>query len=81
MESISNRTPALRDANKLVRDVFQGRHIGLKYQQLEVSSLEDVVFVAWAADAAVGNRRDLSSSGGYVIGACDPKILKDLLVK
>jgi hypothetical protein len=65
----------LREANKLVREVYQGRHLGLKYQRLEVENLEEVVFVAWT-DAAVGNRRDYSSSGGYFIAACEPKILE-----
>ena len=64
----------LKDTNKLVREVHAGRHVGLKYHSLEVPALKDVVFVAWS-DAAVGNRRDLSSSGGYVIAACDAKIL------
>ena len=63
----------LRETNKLVREVYNGRHVGLKYQKLEVERLEDVTFVAWC-DAAVGNRVDHSSSGGYVIGACEPKI-------
>jgi len=35
----------------------------------------DVTFVAWC-DAAVGNRRDLSSTGGYVIAATEPSILE-----
>ena len=65
----------LCEANKLVREVYQGRHLGLKYQRLEVENLEEVVFVAWT-DAAVGNRRDYSSSGGYFIAACEPKILE-----
>ena len=49
--------------------------MGLKYADLNVERLEDVTFVAWS-DAAVGNRLDYSSSGGYVIGACDPRILQ-----
>ena len=63
----------LRETNKLVREVVHGRHVGLKYQKLTVENLEQVTFVAWA-DAAVGNRRDYSSSGGYFIGACEPSI-------
>lgn len=64
----------LREANKLAREVYSGRHIGLRYENLEHWNPQDTVFVAWC-DAAVGNRRDLASSGGYFIGACNPKIL------
>ena len=63
----------LRETNKLVREVYAGRHVPLKYQKLHVQDLEDVTFVAWT-DAAVGNRRDLSSSGGYIIAATEPCI-------
>ena len=67
----------LRAANKLVRDAYNGRHVNLQYKRLDVRSLEDVTFVSWT-DAAVGNRRDLSSSGGYLIGACEPKIAEGM---
>lgn len=40
---------------------------------MNVSRLEDIVFVAWS-DSAVGNRRDLSSTGGYLICAAEPHI-------
>lgn len=63
----------LLEANKLVKEVYAQRHLNLQYRKLDVKSLEDVTFIAWT-DAAVGNRRDLSSSGGYVIGATEPKI-------
>ena len=65
----------LRETNKLIREVYQGRHVGLHYRDLNVSDPLQVVFVAWS-DAAVGNRRDFSSSGGYFVGACDPRILQ-----
>ena len=68
------RVSTLREANKLVREVYNGRHVNLHYNSLEVQDLSEVTFVAWS-DAAVGNRRDLSSSGGYVIAATEPKIL------
>ena len=57
----------LTETNKLIREVYNGRHIGLKYQNLAVDPKE-VVFIGWS-DAAVGNRRDWPSSGGYVIAA------------
>lgn len=65
----------LREANKLVREVYQHRHLGLKYHKLTTNRLEDICFVAWT-DAAVGNRRDYSSSGGYFISACEPSMMQ-----
>ena len=62
----------LLEANKLVKEVYAQRHMNVQYRKLDVKSLEDITFIAWT-DAAVGNRRDLSSSGGYVIGATEPK--------
>ncbi len=50
----------LTETNKLIREVYNGRHVGLKYQNLIVDP-KDVVFIGWS-DAAVGNRRDWSSS-------------------
>ena len=67
----------LLEANKLVKEVYAQRHMNLQYRKLNVKSLEDITFIAWT-DAAVGNRRDLSSSGGYVIGATEPKIADGL---
>ena len=73
---ISHPTKAtLREANKLVREVFQYKHVSPKFQRLQVEDPMSVTFVAWT-DAAVGNRKDLSSSGGYFIGAAEPKILQ-----
>ncbi len=67
----------LLEANKLVKEVYAHRHINLQYRRLDVKSLEDITFIAWT-DAAVGNRRDLSSSGGYVIGATEPRIAEGI---
>ena len=63
----------LREANKLVREVYNHRHLAPRYQKIDVDNPMDVTFVAWS-DAAVGNRRDWSSSGGYYIAAASPKI-------
>ena len=63
----------LKAANKLVRDVYSNRHLAMQYNGLNVSNLEDITFVAWS-DAAAGNRRDLSSTGGYLICAAEPHI-------
>ena len=64
----------LMDANKLVREVYNGRNVGLRYHRIQEEDPLKVTFVAWT-DAAVGNRHDLSSSGGYVIAATESKIL------
>ncbi len=65
----------LRAANRLVRDNFQNRHLTTRINQLNVSDPKEVVFVGWS-DAALANRIDLSSTGGYVIAACHPSILE-----
>ena len=65
----------LREANKLVREVYQFRHVSPRYQRLGVENPLDVTFVAWT-DAAVGNRRSFDSSGGYFIAAVEPKMLE-----
>ena len=64
----------LKDTNKLVREMYAHRHVGLRYEALEHEDPLGTVFVAWT-DAAVGNRRGFASSGGYFVGACDPRIL------
>ena len=48
----------LRETNKLIREVYNNRHVSLKYHKLSVEHMRDVVFVAWC-DAAVGNRISL----------------------
>ena len=63
----------LREATKLAREIYNGRHIGLKYWNLGVDDPLNIQFVAWSG-AAVGNRRDYSNSGGYFIAAAEPKI-------
>ena len=68
----------LKMANKLVREVFHGRHLGLRVTDLGGADQQDVVFVAFS-DAAVGNRPDLSSTGGYLICASNPTILEGQL--
>ena len=69
------RVQTLLEANKLVREVYNNRHVGVKYSRLCVEDPMDVTFVAWS-DAAVGNRRDYSSTGGYVIAATEPNLLE-----
>ena len=53
--------------NKMVREVHSQKDIGLHIHQLCTQSEDDLVLVGWS-DAALANRPDLSSTGGYVIG-------------
>ena len=61
----------LREANKLCREMHQGRFRSVNVNFLPNVALADVQFVCWT-DAAVANRHDLSSTGGYVIAATGP---------
>ena len=63
----------LRGVNKLCREVFAQREVSVSVQNLEPQSLHELVMVAWT-DAAVGNRPDLSSTGGYIVGLVNPNL-------
>ena len=65
----------LKQANKLVREAYHGRFLHMKVTDLDGVSPEEVLFVAWA-DAAVGNRPDLGSTGGYIICASTPAMAR-----
>ena len=65
----------LKAANKLARECFQTRFLSTRINQLQVDDPLDVNFVAWS-DAALANRVDLSSTGGYVIAATTPDMMK-----
>lgn len=65
----------LKAANKLVRELHQQKYISAKISPLPVQDPKDVCFIAWS-DAALANRPDLSSTGGYIIGATAPNMLK-----
>jgi len=56
----------LKAANKLARECFQTRYMSTKINQLHVDDPKNVQFVAWNG-AALANRIDLSSTGGYLI--------------
>lgn len=64
----------LKQTNKLAREAFHDRYVSTKVNQLQVGDPADMTFVAWS-DAAHANRRDLSSTGGYLIAAANPSIL------
>ena len=65
----------LKQVNKLIRECFQTRHLSTRINQLHVNDPREVVFVTWS-DAALANRPDLSSTGGFLVAACSPDILK-----
>ena len=65
----------LKAANKLTREAFQTRHVSTRINQLFASDPRGVCFIGWS-DAALANRRDLSSTGGYVIAATTIEMLK-----
>ena len=65
----------LKLANKLVREAYHNRFQHIRITALDGVSPEEVNFVAWS-DAAVGNRPDFGSTGGYLICATTPSMLK-----
>ena len=65
----------LKAANRLVRECFQTRHLSTRINQLDVLDPKDVCFVAWS-DAALANRVDFGSTGGFLVAAANPCILR-----
>lgn len=63
----------LKDANKLCREVYHQKHMPLKVNALRVNDPRQVIFVCWT-DAALGNRPNGGSTGGYVLAAAEPQI-------
>ena len=60
--------------NKLCREIYAQRHLSVATLHLGHEFPEDLVFVCWT-DAAVGNRPDLSSTGGYLVALASPQLL------
>ncbi|CAE7345527.1 GIP [Symbiodinium sp. KB8] len=52
--------------NKLVREVHSSKHISVGIQQLGPCDPSELSLVCWS-DAALANRPDLGSTGGYVV--------------
>ncbi|CAE7315089.1 TY1B-A [Symbiodinium sp. CCMP2592] len=65
----------LKLANKLGREAYHGRFLHMKVTDLDGIPPEDVCFVAWS-DAAVGNRPDFGSTGGHLVCATTPGMLR-----
>ena len=66
----------IAEVNKLVREVHAQRDVGLVIHQLCAERDEDLVLVGWS-DAALANRPDLSSTGGYIIGFVHKNMVED----
>ena len=65
----------IKKLNKLLRECQAQRHISIKVNVLHCEP-EEVNFVGWC-DAALGNRPGNTSTGGYVIAATSPKMLRN----
>ncbi|CAK9113409.1 unnamed protein product, partial [Durusdinium trenchii] len=64
----------LKAANKLAREAFHQRHVSTRINQLGLNDPKEVCFIGWS-DAALANRRDLGSTGGYIIAVTSPSML------
>ena len=61
--------------NKMVREVHAQKDLGLHIYQLAAERDDDLTLVAWS-DAALANRPDLGSTGGYIIGFMHKQLQK-----
>lgn len=57
----------LTQINRLCREVYSQRYVSVGTKQLGAEDDRSIGFAVWT-DAAVGNRPDLSSTGGYLVG-------------
>ena len=67
-------TQVIADVNKLVREVYSQRELAPRSQNLGCDPSE-VEFICWS-DAALANRCDGGSTGGYIVGATSPAMRK-----
>ena len=64
------------EVNRLVREVRGQKEVGMTVHQLCAESDDDLALVAWS-DAALANRADLGSTGGFIIGFVHRSMLDD----
>ena len=64
----------LKDVNRFVRELYHQKNEKISVFDLHGQEDEDLVAVGWS-DAALANRVDLSSTGGYVVGFVNKKML------
>ena len=65
----------LHQINKLCRECHAQRFQSIAIKNLGVHRDEDISFACWT-DAAVGNRPDMSSTGGYLVAMVDSAFLR-----
>ena len=63
----------LHQVNKLCREVWAHRQLSVCTHRL--GPLQELSFICWT-DAAVGNRPDMSSTGGYLVGLVHSDMMK-----
>ena len=61
----------LLEGNKILRKLRQNHEVTLRTRKIE----GEIIFIAWS-DASWANRKDGNSTGGFVIGCCDKKVLE-----
>ena len=66
----------LKDINKFVRELYSQKEEKVSVYDLKASQDEDMA-VGWS-DAALANRIDLSSTGGYVVGFANKSMVQGL---
>ncbi|CAJ1424831.1 unnamed protein product, partial [Effrenium voratum] len=64
----------LKDVNKLVREVYSQRMLCPKFQNLGCTA-EETMLVCWT-DAALANRADGGSTGGFVVALTAPEMAR-----
>ena len=67
----------LKDINKFVRELYNQKDEKISVYDLKAQADEDIVAVGWS-DAALANRVDLSSTGGYIIGFVHKSMLRGI---
>ena len=65
----------LHQINKLCRECHAQRFQSIAIKNLGVHREEDIAFACWT-DAAVGNRPDMSSTGGFLVAMVDAAFLR-----
>ena len=71
----SQDSSIVEQVNKLIREVYASRSLGVQVQALGAGDPEDLCMVGWS-DASLANRPDLSSTGGYMIGIMNRRALE-----
>ena len=65
----------LRDINMFVRELYHQKDEKITVYDFKADSDEDIILVEWTG-AALANRVDLTSTGGYVIGSVHRNMLE-----